>query len=863
LIHPVLLCISALTVDMPTTSNDAARKVMKRPKTKAKSKAKCQPRPKQMIKTKCKPTVGEHSDGHGTPCSAASSTQPDPAQKTLECLPTVVRTPRPQHPTAAKSGSQPPQTPESGVKVQKQVKLFRFAKQLATPPRRIRGSIASPGARQHSPAAKSVGTPDSLSPTVPMEGDIQLMSPAPSHSAGQRESPLGPLAGDALSSAGAALGENVESCAPVAKVVTDGDMPSPSPRRLAAALSDPCMRAALGVAGPSDLPEDPGAPTHPIAGASIERSEHPQSPWRSPSLLVDDQPTSPPQPQPSPAPPARWQWRRPLERGSLWQGKRAVRDFGEALDWADHALDQLAIEHEVQCESEDGQMLQDLSDRFGNDTASCAFSGIDAPGVGINELSWALGRKLKDINGPATMATAVKPRMLHHTEWYWESQQELLRMPDCDSCVFGDIESFFKPELADLLEYLKTHPESTVPLLGPLVMTGLTVKTCGACLRHGGTCPANSAKVHFAGTPCPDWSSCGQHKGAGGRTMVHFVAWVALRRALQEPIVIQENVKGFPTDLMCEYLGDTYDITSVILDSESYGFPVARTRKWTLLLHKTKVLSCDTQFGDFMRRFQRATMFTWQHFFTASPEEVRDELVAAARRRTSRATLRGLKAEDLDPACPASFELALTEWEFDNMKSYREAHPNCMYSLYQSHAAGFGAFSTPKVMQTLIKNTGMYWGDRSSVKKPSRWLTSTECLGTQGFPVLRRAGDPITSSFQVGRARKSAVVAGQAGNAMCVTIPGLVYLYSTSCVRRMDQALISIARNVSYAWKILPAGHAVRMKRIYNTRTRGNEERENSERLEGERSQSQAQAEDALDVFGDSCPVPARVGNAK
>eukprot|EP00959_Pyramimonas_sp_CCMP1952_P204687 4280051-Pyramimonas_sp.AAC.1 len=52
LIHPVLLCISALTVDMPTTSNDAARKVMKRPKTKAKSKAKCQPRPKQMIKTK-------------------------------------------------------------------------------------------------------------------------------------------------------------------------------------------------------------------------------------------------------------------------------------------------------------------------------------------------------------------------------------------------------------------------------------------------------------------------------------------------------------------------------------------------------------------------------------------------------------------------------------------------------------------------------------------------------------------------------------------------------------------------------------------------------------------------------------------
>ncbi|CAK0790292.1 unnamed protein product [Prorocentrum cordatum] len=501
--------------------------------------------------------------------------------------------------------------------------------------------------------------------------------------------------------------------------VADADMLSPTPRRLATAVADEHLMETLCLSAPPARPAAPSSPTESAlfgspfsdakpAGASIARSNHPQSPLHRAPRLASPSSSSGGNAPPPPVPdPACTPWVEPRSRGSRWQGKRAVRFMSEAMAWPDHVLDRLAEEYSVKNPAEEAGLLSDVYDKFGNDTISCAFSGIDAPGVAIGELSNALQSRLQQFF-PRLVIDRVHPLVMHHVEWFHESQQELLIMPGSNACIYDDIECFFKPQMRPLIDYLHEHPDRIMGLLAPLVTTNLSVTPTARCLRHGKSCRMQATKVHFAGTPCPDWSDAGSHRGTASVSMIHFLAWVGLCRLLQHPVIVQENVEKFPVSLLQELLGDLYRIETTVEDSEHYGFPVTRVRRWTILLNKKKILSTDVPFSDFMCRFHRACQFAWEAFFRADIEEIKAELIAAASRKSSRCRRLGLTPELLDPNASESFELALTGWECDNMNSYRTSRPYCMYSLYQSHSAGFGARSTEKTMHTLIKNTGMY-----------------------------------------------------------------------------------------------------------------------------------------------------------
>ena len=83
-------------------------------------------------------------------------------------------------------------------------------------------------------------------------------------------------------------------------------------------------------------------------------------------------------------------------------------------------------------------------------------------------------------------------------------------------------------------------------------------------------------------------------------------------------------------------------------------------------------------------------------------------------------------------------------------------------------------------MQSVIKNANLYWGDfRDAEVDMSRWMTPSEFLLSQGFPVapIGQMGDGRCSfNMQRPLARDRLAMVGQAGNSMNLPCVGVCIL---------------------------------------------------------------------------------------
>ncbi len=109
------------------------------------------------------------------------------------------------------------------------------------------------------------------------------------------------------------------------------------------------------------------------------------------------------------------------------------------------------------------------------------------------------------------------------------------------------------------------------------------------CVVHGCNCniAQRVANMHLAGTSCTAWSPAGLCDGATAMSHAHFLAWVGLRRQMQEPVIAHECTDGFPRSLF-DLLLPMYNWTFARIDPLSYGIPVRRMRQLTLYLGENK-----------------------------------------------------------------------------------------------------------------------------------------------------------------------------------------------------------------------------------------------------------------------------------
>ena len=384
--------------------------------------------------------------------------------------------------------------------------------------------------------------------------------------------------------------------------------------------------------------------------------------------------------------------------------------------------------------------VQNIAKRLEADTVSTAFSGVDAPGTAMNCLRFATQSRL---------GHEVRPgRIFHHIEWDAQCQEELNLMaahqhPKVEDrpCLFGDISAFWAPDLKPVICQLQNNPAVATEVLAARVAAGTAVTRSAHCLQHGRQCHLKVADRHVAGTPCVAFSKRGQQLAAGDPSVLHALAWVALRVLLQEADVTQENVPAFPKELLSRFLLKFYWIDQFQADAVSFGVPQGRLRQYLRFRHRAKVLSEISPMADFAKRFWRVCSWAWNEFFFCRPgeyhttvvkEEDETELRWAQARPSSQAQQRPLPAQS--PNDPEAYLNALTLTELGYLSSYRSKWPGQVYQLNQNPCSGFGATSQPWALATLISNTGLLFFDGAG--RGGRWLFASELLATQGFPVV-------------------------------------------------------------------------------------------------------------------------------
>ena len=145
-------------------------------------------------------------------------------------------------------------------------------------------------------------------------------------------------------------------------------------------------------------------------------------------------------------------------------------------------------------------------------------------------------------------------------------------------CVFSDILEIWGPDHASLHEAIMNTDSFDKKLC---LAQNLPRATHGYCHTHDGLCPyASGAKVRVQGAPCPDFSNAGKRLGVQGPRLPPLLAAGCKADALQTPVVVLENVPGFPLWLAEAVYGPRYSWYGMLQDPSMVGFEFMSRSRW-------------------------------------------------------------------------------------------------------------------------------------------------------------------------------------------------------------------------------------------------------------------------------------------
>ena len=176
-------------------------------------------------------------------------------------------------------------------------------------------------------------------------------------------------------------------------------------------------------------------------------------------------------------------------------------------------------------------------------TLSTAYSGIAAPETACAMLS----DQLRIIWPDFPDGDILTPQAMCEIDS--DAVDELLAR-QCDSCVFGDLNTFWHPKALDTVGKAWACPASAWDMLGPAVKAGKAVVSEAYCHRHKRVCTYPSCTVHIAGSSCTDHSAMGDQLSVDGHTSIPKLCWFGMRRLKKKPVVIIENVPALPESII-------------------------------------------------------------------------------------------------------------------------------------------------------------------------------------------------------------------------------------------------------------------------------------------------------------------------
>lgn len=288
-------------------------------------------------------------------------------------------------------------------------------------------------------------------------------------------------------------------------------------------------------------------------------------------------------------------------------------------------------------------------------------------------------------------------------------------------------------------------------------------------------------------------------------TMIEVAAWASMRLDFLEPVTIMEESERWNPFLTEEIFGNTHLIQHRNIDALNFGWAGRRVRYWASLFSKEYVSEVYSSLSNVIDMFARVKNpdLSWHCFFIADDEEspfsefwMKGELVGeilwAAARPSSLARVRGLSMAQVHKLAPeGKYKAVMTQPELDNVTYCETQRPHCICMANQR--PGYEISSrTNKHMFTILKNPSFHY---SHVHH--RWLSASEVLIVNGFPVTEKLADPYgepgfcCSFVSLGYDHDTRVrnrIIEQSGNSMNVAVAGFMMLYSLLWSRRTDES---------------------------------------------------------------------------
>ena len=307
------------------------------------------------------------------------------------------------------------------------------------------------------------------------------------------------------------------------------------------------------------------------------------------------------------------------------------------------------------------------------------------------------------------------------------------------------------------------------------------------CAAHGQRCRHPETDLEFTGTPCQDYSRAGSRRGLfhGSRFPIIW-AWIRIMLLKEPPIIVHENVLGFPEDILVQLFQHIYHIFILHADAKDQGFDcVSRPRVYIMMFHtgKTVLLRSPVEIYAVLKLAIDITgnrLSNISSCFQASAAELISEFAP----RTSRL---GLCSSDI-LSVPAWHLLSIGEKQrldayiqlyIRQFRVHPSADPNCIFTLSDNPlercvwSAGSGR------LPCFRTNGGKQWSCYLG-----RWLTSRELLACMGVPVYPHlasmAGVPVV------HVESGPAAAKMVGNMYHIATAGSVMLACLVSVRLKD-----------------------------------------------------------------------------
>ncbi len=238
---------------------------------------------------------------------------------------------------------------------------------------------------------------------------------------------------------------------------------------------------------------------------------------------------------------------------------------------------------------------------------------------------------------------------------------------------------------------------------------------------------------------------------------------------------------------MCCATPDLYVVQSMLVCPTDFGYPVARVRRYTWMVHKRCVIAY-IDWPPFAFSQYRHLRHNWHSFFSlASADQISAELSWGQNRPSVSQLFQSDPARDR-----TTFECALNAREQSWLRQYMDMSINHPLGAVVSLVQNPGVYACDNIgrshLQTLTRNGYLLYSTFHG-----RWLTPWESLAAQNFPVFDRMiqfGE--SSSFSVvrtdsgsrgtdrapynGRARGE--LYSQAGNSMHVGLVGVALMWA-------------------------------------------------------------------------------------